>query len=91
MGKEEETKRPNFISSYLKTSIPYFTTVIVLMVNLLAISIYLNCNYDNNIIVRIIMAVLVFMFSIPYLIFHFIRVVIFNKEGCSQNNIKFFN
>jgi len=92
MSKEEEdTYQPNIMSTYLKTSIPYFTTVIVLLVNLLAVSIYLNCNYDKNILVRVIMAAIVFMFSIPYLALHFIRVVIFNKEGCTQNHIKFFN
>ena len=87
---DEEEKRPAFLSSYLKTSMPYFTTILLLLVNLIALSISLNCNKDQNLFVRIMLAIFSFIFSIPYLIIHFIRIVVFNKEICKQNHIKFF-
>ena len=83
-------KRPKFVSSYLKTFGKYFFAIVILVINLLAVSIVLNCNKDRNIIVRTVFAILAFVFSIPYLFIHFIRIVVFNKERCTFNNVAFF-
>ncbi len=88
---EEEEKSPTFLSSYTTSLLKYFTSMLVLIINFIALSISLNCNKDRNILVRIILAFLAFTFSLPYLFIHFVRIVIFNKEKCTFNNIQFFN
>ena len=91
MADENEEKRPKFVSSYLKTLFQYFSSIFVLIVNLLAVSIVLNCNKDRNIIVKILFGIFAFMFSFLYLIIHFVRIVVFGKERCTFGNIGFFN
>ena len=86
----EENKRPEFASSYQNTALKYFGSILVLLINLLAVSISLNCNKDSNLIIKIVLAVLAFFFSIPYLIIHFARIVIFKKERCLFDNVEFF-
>jgi len=90
MGEGKKEERPKFVSSYLKTFSKYFLSMVVLIVNLLAVSIALNCNKDRNMIVRAFIAVFAFVFSLPYLFIHFVRIVIFNKERCTFDNVTFF-
>ena len=92
---EDNDKEPyyddtSFDVAYTSTVFKYSMSVLMLFLNLLAVSISLNCNKDNNIILKIILAVLAFFFSIPYIIIHFLRIVIFKKEVCSFSNVKFF-
>ena len=88
--KKTQVENVSFGSAYSSTALKYFGTFLILILNLLAVSISLNCNKDSNLIVRIILALLAFFFSIPYIIIHLIRIVIFKKERCSFKNVKFF-
>ena len=87
---ETKPKKISFGKAYSSTLLKYFGSIVILLINLLAVSISLNCNKDSNLIIRIILACLAFFFSIPYIVIHLIRIVIFKKERCRFNKIKFF-
>tara|TARA_B100000315_G_C14285866_1_gene455154 strand:- start:58 stop:597 length:540 start_codon:yes stop_codon:yes gene_type:complete len=88
--KQEKAQAVTFKSAYSKTARKYFGSILLLLLNLLAVSISLNCNKDSNLIIKIFLAVLAFFLSIPYLIVHFVRIVIFKKKRCLFNNVEFF-
>ena len=98
IGKEEKLKlshikqyqTTSFKSAATKTALKYLGSILLLFLNLLALSISLNCNKDENIIKRIVLALIAFFLSIPYLIIHFARIVIFKKKRCRFNKIEFF-
>ena len=88
--KQEKAQAVTFKSAYSETAPKYFGSILLLLLNLLAVSISLNCNKDSNLIIKIGLAILAFFLSLPYLIIHFVRIVIFKKERCLFNNVEFF-
>ena len=88
--KQKKAQVVTFKSAYSETFLKYFGSILLLLFNLLAVSISLNCNKDSNLVIKICLAVLAFFFSIPYLIIHFARIVIFKKKRCLFNNVEFF-
>ena len=88
--KQKKAQAVTFKSAYSETARKYFGSILVLLVNLIAVSISLNCNKDSNLIIKVGLAILAFFLSIPYLIVHFVMIVIFKKKKCIFNKVEFF-
>ena len=82
--------QPKFMASLMKKAIPMYFEFWFLFLNLLAVSISLNCNRDTKILFKIVFAVIAFCFGMFYVMYYFAKVAIFKGEPCTFNNVGFF-
>ena len=85
----ENTSLSN-ISKYLKRAFLFILIFLLLSINLIALSVSLQCNSAENIFYKIASAMFAFMFGILYLIFNYYMYrVNKNSDPCTicKNNI----
>jgi hypothetical protein len=75
------TSNSEFFGTYLKRSLLYIFLFLLLTVNLIALSVSLQCNKESNIFYKMASGLFAFMFGILYLIFNYYmyRVKVNNK------------
>lgn len=75
------TSNSAFFGTYLKRSLLYIFLFLLLTVNLIALSVSLQCNKESNIFYKMASGLFAFMFGILYLIFNYYmyRVKVNNK------------
>ena len=75
------TSNTEFFGTFMKRAILYIFLFILLSVNLIALSVSLQCNKESNIFYKMASGLFAFMFGILYLIFNYYmyRVKVNNK------------
>jgi len=75
------TSNTEFFGTYMKRALLYIFLFILLSVNLIALSVSLQCNKESNIFYKLASGLFAFMFGILYLIFNYYmyRVKVNNK------------
>lgn len=85
----DTTSNAEFFGTYMKRALLYIFLFILLTVNLIALSVSLQCNKESNIFYKIASGLFAFMFGILYLIFNYYmyRVKVNNKPCviCKDN------
>ena len=85
----DTTTKTEFFGTYMKRALLYIFLFILLTVNLIALSVSLQCNKESNIFYKIASGLFAFMFGILYLIFNYYmyRVKVNNKPCviCKDN------
>ena len=85
----DTTSNTAFFGTYMKRALLYIFLFILLSVNLIALSVSLQCNKESNIFYKIASGLFAFMFGILYLIFNYYmyRVKVNNKPCviCKEN------
>jgi len=78
---EKDTSNTEFFGTYMKRALLYIFLFLLLTVNLIALSVSLQCNKESNIFYKIASGLFAFMFGILYLIFNYYmyRVKVNNK------------
>jgi hypothetical protein len=78
-----------FFGTYMKRALLYIFLFLLLTVNLIALSVSLQCNKESNIFYKMASGLFAFMFGILYLIFNYYmyRVKVNNKPCviCKDN------
>ena len=89
-SKVSENASLSNISKYLKRAFLFILIFLLLSVNLIALSVSLQCNSAQNVFYKIASAMFAFMFGILYLIFNYYMYrVNKNNDPCTicKNNI----
>ena len=77
----KETYKTSDFKKYLGKFWDYFFLSILIMVNLTALSISLQCNKDSSLFMRLFSAIFAFCFGLLYIILNYIgyRIMVLNK------------
>ena len=67
----DTTTKTEFFGTYMKRALLYIFLFILLTVNLIALSVSLQCNKESNIFYKLASGLFAFMFGILYLIFNY--------------------
>ena len=85
-------KKNNFALKTLSNMLMILVVFIIMCINVLAVSLSLQCNRNMSIFVKIASALFAFMFGIFYLVVNFYYLRIYKSDKiCDLCNVNIFN
>jgi len=84
MGEGALSEISIILKKYIKKSLIYFLIFIVFTVNLVSLSISLQCNSSEYLSYRIISAIFAFLFGLIYIVLNYLQYRVFTKNDPCQ-------